>query len=388
MDAIRKGLSVLLLAGAGVGAAQTNALPPVVIDYFYEAGCPECRVVTDEVLPALASRFPGFFRLEAHELSRMSNMLMLVAYQARLGVPDRNEPVSMAIDYMYFYNGLDEIRHGVADRVERCVEERLAPGWRAAEPIPVERRAVEAVAAKRAGAMAFTAVVAGGLIDGLNPCALSTLVFFMSLLGLARVRGRDLLVMGLAFCVASFAVYTALGFGLLWMIHSLDGFQSVRIGMRVALMAALALLAFLSFRDAWRFRRSGKAEAVTLQLPDSLKQRIHGIMRNRLHAGGLVAGGLVIGGLVTLIESVCTGQVYLPTLLVVLRSGLGTAREWVLLLVYNLMVVVPLVVVFALAYGGLRTGALPAWSRAHVVPGKLMLGAFFMAMALMLLMLG
>lgn len=385
-NAIRQGLFVLLLAGAA--GAQTNAPPTVVIDYFYESGCPECRVVTDEVLPALASRFPGFYRLEAHDLNQMSNMLMLVAYQARLGVPDRNEPVSMAIDYTYFYNGLEEIRRGVADRVERCVEERLAPGWRAPLPIPVEREAVEAAAAERAGAMAFTAVVAGGLIDGLNPCALSTLVFFMSLLGLARVRGRDLLVMGMAFCVASFAVYTALGFGLLWMIHSLEGFQAVRAGMRVALMAALALLAFLSFRDAWRFSRSGKAEAVTLQLPDLLKQRIHGIMRNRLRAGGLVAGGLVIGGLVTLIESVCTGQVYLPTLLVVLRSGVGTAREWALLLIYNLMVIVPLVLVFALVYNGLKPGALPAWSRAHVVPGKFLLGGFFMVMALMLLMLG
>jgi hypothetical protein len=373
-------LAVLALAGAAGAGAETNEPPPVVIDFFFEPGCPECKIVKDEVMPVLESRFQGFYRIDRHDVSLTSNMVLLVAYQKRLGTQDRNEPVSMVVDYTYPFNGIEAIKRGLPDRVERCVEERLDPAWRAPEPIRVKMEEGMSLAAENAGTFALAAVVAGGLMDGVNPCAMSTLVFFMSLLTIAKVRGRGLLMMGLAFCLASFLVYTALGFGLLRAIHTLDAFPVVRRVLRDGMLAVLGVLAFLSFRDAWRFRRSGKAEDVTLQMPDSLKRRIHGIMRTRLKTSGLLAAGFLIGASVTVIESVCTGQVYIPTLVVVLRSGLGTAREWALLLLYNVMFITPLAGVFGLAYYGLKTEKMLTWSRRHLVPSKILLGLLFVAM--------
>ena len=67
-------------------------------------------------------------------------------------------------------------------------------------------------------------------------------------------------------------------------------------------------------------------------------------------------------------------------MVVVLRSGLGTAREGALLVLYNLMFIAPLAAVFAVTYYGLRTEALLNWSRGHVVPGKILLGVLFTAL--------
>lgn len=369
-----------VLAGllAALAVRASDAPPPVIVDFFYEPGCVECRQVREEVLPVLASRFEGFYRLDEHDVGVVSNMALLVAYQQRLEMGKRNEPVSMVVDYAHAFAGVRAIREGVAERVERSIEERLAPGWAPPEPIRAEGGA--GAAAERAGAFTALAVAGAGLADGINPCAISTLVFFMSLLAVARVRGRGLLAMGLSFCLASFLVYLALGFGLLGVIHKLNAFPAIRLLVGRVMLTLLGVLAFLSFRDAWRFHRSGRAGDVTLQLPDGLKRRIHGVMRDRLKTGSLLLGGFVIGASVTALESVCTGQLYLPTLVVVLHLGLGRARELGLLLLYNVMFVTPLAVVFALVYQGLKTERLLDWSRRNVVPSKVALGLLFLAM--------
>lgn len=78
-------------------------------------------------------------------------------------------------------------------------------------------------------------------------------------------------------------------------------------------------------------------------------------------------------------ESVCTGQMYVPTLVVMAKTG--TEKEWGYLLLYNLMFVVPLIIVFLLTYFGLKTEALVAWSKQNVVISKILLGLFFILMA-------
>ena len=389
-------LGALCLLSQGVTGAvaptpeEIGLPPPVIIDFFYEPGCAECQHVKDEVLPQLESRYEGFYKLVWNDVGILSNMLKLVTYQTKLGTRDRNESVSMVVDYSRAFTGLDEIRKGLIPEVEHRIAAHLEPGWTPPVPIAVGgggtnepmKQAIES-----ARTFALMAVLAGGLIDGINPCAISALVFFMSLLAVAKVRGRGLLVMGVSFCLASFLVYTALGFGLLRVLHTVSVFPLVRKGINVVMLAVLGVLAVLSFRDAWRFKRSGKAQDLTLQLPDALKARIHAVMRTRLKNSSLIAGGFVVGAAVTVLESVCTGQVYVPTLVVVIRSGRASSHEWAYLLLYNVMFMVPLVTVFVFAYFGLRTEALLKWSRGNVVRSKVLLGSLFLLLMAFMLVL-
>jgi hypothetical protein len=238
----------------------------------------------------------------------------------------------------------------------------------------------------RERAAGFTAVLVAlaGLGDGLNPCAFSTIVFLVSLLAVAKVQGRLLLATGAVFCAASFITYTALGLGFLQALRACASFRWLQAGVLWATALGLLVLAALSFRDAWRFRCSGRAQDVTLQLSDAMKARIHRLMRSRLAGGGLVAGAFGLGAGVTFLESVCTGQMYVPTLVYVIHSGASNARTWGLLLLYNAMFVLPLIVVFVLAYRGAGTGFFLSWSRRHVVPSKVLLGTLFLVLAAVL----
>lgn len=44
---------VAYLAGYSCCHAETKTIPPVVVDYFYEAGCPDCIRVKERILPEL-----------------------------------------------------------------------------------------------------------------------------------------------------------------------------------------------------------------------------------------------------------------------------------------------------------------------------------------------
>ena len=82
-----------------------------------------------------------------------------------------------------------------------------------------------------------------------------------------------------------------------------------------------------------------------------------------------------LGCVVTGIESVCTGQVYVPTLALVVKRGADLVRGMTYLAVYNLMFILPLVVVLLLSYRGLRLFSLIEWSKHNVVTSKALMAA-------------
>jgi cytochrome c biogenesis protein CcdA len=90
---------------------------------------------------------------------------------------------------------------------------------------------------------------------------------------------------------------------------------------------------------------------------------------------------------VTVLESVCTGQVYVPALVLMIKSGQSVWRSAAYLGMYNLIFVMPLIILLTLACFGLRTPALVEWSRRNVATGKVLLGLFFLGMAAMMLAL-
>jgi cytochrome c biogenesis protein CcdA len=65
-----------------------------------------------------------------------------------------------------------------------------------------------------------------------------------------------------------------------------------------------------------------------------------------------VIGAFVTGVVVSFLELACTGQVYLPTIIFVVSQPEMRVRALVFLVLYNLLFILPLVVVFIMAYYG------------------------------------
>ena len=378
-------ISFLVFSFPLVFTALATEPPPVQLDLFFSPGCTECELVKAEVFPELEDLFAGQYELHQHNINISTNIPLLLAYQKRCN-NRQNGKVSIVVDRTLFLSGYSTISTGLLNSVNEALVRRQYPDWVIADaPVFTEEEAAEVVK-ECANALTFSVVAIGGLVDGLNPCAISTLIFFISILALAKVNKRIRLMVGVSFIFASFLVYTAMGLGFIYALRQAPNFDLVKKIVETGIGLCMVPLAYLSFRDAFRFRKSERPDDVTLQIPKKVKSRIHSYMNSRLGMGGPIIGGFITGAGVTILESVCTGQSYLPVLMYMLKNNTSHFCSWTLLIVYNLLFVLPLAIVFFCFHRGMEVTALISWSKRNLVVTKILLGIFFTAMAILLLM--
>ena len=372
---------VLSVCASAVGAGSADQ---VRLDLFFSTGCTECERVEQEVLPELEELFDGMYELVRHDMLQAETIPLLVAYQERCDNHD-NGRVSIVVDHTVFLSGYEAIAAELLERVNAALEARQDPAWRMPQAPDLSEDEADEVVRRKASGLTFSVVALGGLLDGFNPCAISTLIFFMSVLAVARAAPRTRLLVGISFISASFLVYMGLGLGFLYVFRQAPSFTTVKRVVETVLGLCMIPLALFSFRDAFRFRKSQRADDVTLQIPKAFKTRIHSLMRSRLGTGGSILSGLVTGAGVTVLESVCTGQSYVPVLMYMLKKDCSNFCVWLLLIVYNLLFVLPLAAVFICFHRGMQLTALIEWSKRNLVVVKILLGLFFSAMAVLLL---
>ena len=151
-------------------------------------------------------------------------------------------------------------------------------------------------------------------------------------------------------------------------------------GVPFALLALVA--AAFSVRDAFRARR-GRMDEMTLQLPGFLKDRIRGVIRTGVRARRFVIAAFLTGIAISFLELACTGQVYAP---IVYQIQQGKLDAVAMLVLYNLAFITPLIVIFLLAYGGLRSESLIALQKKHTFAVKMALGVLFLLLAAFILL--
>jgi len=121
---------------------------------------------------------------------------------------------------------------------------------------------------------------------------------------------------------------------------------------------------------------------MTLQLPAFLKSRIRGVIRSGTRARRFVIAAFLVGIVVSFLELACTGQVYAP-IIYGIQQGRGDAVMW--LLAYNVAFIVPLVIIFFMAFAGVSNKKLIDFQSRHTFAVKVALGLVFVALAAMIL---
>lgn len=364
---------------------QTATADLTDVSIYLDAGCRECRRFLDEQVPRIRAGATRRFVVSEHDVMNPARMDELLARLEAAGQPLREFPVAFVGERVL--QGLDEL--------ERDLGEAIAAGGDApagASASASDRSFTDDTAAGSAadGVRASRlptvgAVLAAGLVDGINPCAFSTILFLISMLALVGRERREIFTVGMVFTATVFLGYLATGFGLFSAARSLLVFPLMAQLIRWVLVGSLAVLAVLSARDAL-LARAGRSGEMTLQLSKAMKRRIHGVMRTRLRTGSLVGGTIVIGVLVTIFEFSCTGQVYLPVIMHVARTQTDLGA-YALIVAYNVAFILPLVVVFAAAWSGVAVGGITRLFSRNVATVKFALAAVFGMLAVMTVVL-
>ena len=242
--------------------------------------------------------------------------------------------------------------------------------------IPVTGSAVEMPSTNISSQWTFFTVLLAGLADGFNPCAFSIIIVLAGILAVGGRKRRARLLGGWAFCIASFFTYMAMGLGLMRVLRTLEGMRLFYDIVMTMLSITLFILGFLSVRDAFRYRKEKVSSAIALQLPDKVKRLIRVVAETSWSGPSVVVTGFGCGFLVTLLDSLCTGQIYVPVLALISREA-EAWRSFMLLAVYNLAFIAPLIVIFILAAKGADSERMSRWSKRNVFPSKIAMGIVF-----------
>lgn len=221
-------------------------------------------------------------------------------------------------------------------------------------------------------------VIIAGAVDGINPCAFTVLLLFITALlaslkageqNIGATRAR-LVGMGSIYIGAVFLTYLALGVGLL---KAADFFTRehlpARIGALIAILIGLWMIKDYFLPD-WGFR---------LQAPGKVGEFARQAAR-KATLPALVIGGFLIG----LCTVPCSGAVYLGVLsLLVLQPTAMLGYGYLLL--YNVVFILPLVGILGLAAARPTLNRLAHWNLHHKEWVRLALGSGVVVMGLAIL---
>ena len=270
---------------------------------------------------------------------------------------------------------------GTKEGIEEEIKKYLDTGLQCpCKHIEGAKPGVEAEIIERFKSFGILAVLFAGLIDGVNPCAFSALVFFISYLTLTGRKGKDSLVIGVSFTSAIFITYLLTGLGLFRFLHSIESISwiSKLIYPVTGFMALiLAVYSFLDYRKA-RSKRSGE---MTLQLPKRVKRMMHGMIRKQVRMKYFTGIAFFTGILISLFEFLCTGQVYLPTIIYIMGMPELQGEAFFYLVLYNIMFIIPLIAIFLLVYFGTTSRELSGIVMKHTATIKILTALLFFILA-------
>ena len=354
--------------------------------YFYQKGCPKCDRA-NALLIYLAKKYPQF-NIKKIDIDTLDGKRLNETLSNRLNLPMEKRLIAPSI-----FIGNDYLPPGeiTESKVETLIQkyEKVSVGVSAGDsktskpslsPTPEETKKAEESIIQRFKSLGVLTIVSAGLLDGINPCAFATLIFFISYLTFVGRKRKEILYVGMGFSGAVFVTYLLIGFGILSFVQHLSFLPLFSRIVYILTIVFALVLGILSLYDYVQLKRGHPSE-MKLQLPDFLKKRIHQTIRKESKSTRYLLAAITAGFIISLLEFTCTGQVYLPTILFVtnIPSLRGSALFYLIL--YNVMFIVPLLIIFGVVYWGVTSEQLVFFLKKRTSSIKLCTALLFFALA-------
>jgi thiol-disulfide isomerase/thioredoxin len=365
----------------------------VDLAYFYQKGCPKCDRA-NVLLKYMAKKYPQLdikkIDLNAPDGKRLNETL-----SNRLDLPAEKRLIAPSIFIGNHYLSPDEITESKVEALIRKYEKVSAGAGKPLKPTlslspsQAESKKAEESIIQRFKSFGVLAILLAGLMEGMNPCALATLVFFISYLTMVGRRRMEIFWGGLGFSGAGFLSHFLIGIGILSFIQHLSFLPLFSQIVYFITFAFALLLGLFSLYDYLQLKK-GRPSKMKLQVPNFLKKRIHQIIRVRSDvlepnkespSIRFLLAAVVIGFIVTLFQSTCTSQVYLPTILFVTNIPSLRGNAVLYLILYNSIYILPLLVIFGIVYWGVTSEQLSFFLQKRASTIKLLTSVFFFALA-------
>ena len=216
---------LVLFPGFDIYATPFSAKSPS-IEYYGEIGCSHCDLFAEKILPE-AEKKAGL-KVEAvyYDILSRDGYSRCETELEKRGFIFRIFPVLIIGNNVY--QGNSEVEDNLPAELGYYAEQGEYRSRVTTNQTP------DAVPALR---MDVVPVIFAGLIDGINPCAFATMLFFISWIAVKGGGRRRILLCGISFIVGVYLAYLAIGFGLLGFIRTASGLEVIRRVMTVCVIS-------------------------------------------------------------------------------------------------------------------------------------------------------
>lgn len=311
----------------------------VYVIYFYSPTCSSCSKVSDEI-KAIREKYK-FVKVKSYNITDLSNKSLLNKYSNQYKVNEDKMgqvPVIFVKDKYLF--GTVSIKSNLETIINDGSNIKTADIYDSgAADFSSETSAF--------GKFSLIKVFIAGLINGINPCSMSMLLFFITLIINEK---SNVFKICLGFCAGKFTSFILLGticFSLLKNISTLNIGKNIN----VIFIILLLCLAVLNIKDFFHVKNEEYGK-VTMQLPKSLRRLNHNFMRSAVEKfkdyKALVLISFGIGLILALGEFLCTGQIYLSAIVTIIQKDSNfNFKALLYLVIYSTAYIIPLLILAA-----------------------------------------
>lgn len=202
-------------------------------------------------------------------------------------------------------------------------------------------------------------LVSLAVVDAINPCALAVMAMVLvALLLKDPTKKREVLTGGLMFTLAVFILYFLYGFIIVQFFKNFipeTGLFSFYVFKGFGLLAIV--LGLLNIKDYFRYKPGGIGTEMPLKMRPKVRMLIKRITSP--------FGAFIIGVLVTLFLLPCTiGPYFIFSGII---HGMNTLHIIMLLLIYNIIFIIPmLIVTFAIYFGVSTVERVSGWKEKNI----------------------
>ena len=188
--------------------------------------------------------------------------------------------------------------------------------------------------------LTIPAVISAAAVDAINPCAFTVLILLLTAILLNHNRKKALFA-GISFTIAIFISYFLMGLGL----YSAIQYSGLTHFIFIATAILAILVGLFNLKDYFWY-----GKLFIMEVPRSWRPR----MKTTIQKVASVPGAFLVGFIVSLFLLPCTSGPYIVILGLLAKT---TTKNYaiLLLILYNLIFILPMLIITGLVYFGITT---------------------------------
>jgi len=322
---------IFLLSNLLVAKIDFNFDNKTNLIFFYQQGCPDCSKM-HEILEDVETDYNIDIKMFDTRNPENIKLLQKLAekYDSPMGIP-------------IVFVGNHYLQEANEELLIQYTEDAIATD----APSPLEGIEYNDSNIRK---VTLPAVLGAAAVDAFNPCACAVLALLLGTILLGSKSKKKVLGAGLAFTAATFISYTLMGLGLLKAIRISGVQQYIYLGASILAI----ILGLVNMKDYFNAK-----DKFNIEVPDSWKPKL-----KKMTSGiSSIPGAFGTGFLISIFLLPCTSGPYI--VIIGMLGDQATRLEAIfLLIIYNLIFVIPFIIItLGVSLGFTTTARVENWRK-------------------------